>query len=123
MYDALALLDWLNSPEHGDGPVFRPAFEVNFVPTVDRDDTRRPERDETRFETTRIDPHSAKAEIALLVRHPDPLVRLTTTRQVHEQRDASHIIDDCLRVMANMATSPEVESAELGIRPVPDTGS
>jgi hypothetical protein len=125
MYDANALLDWLNSAANARGAVFQPAFEVNFVPTVDRPEALHgPAADEVRFEEARIDPFAAKPEIVLLVRHlPEPLVQLTTRRPVHRQRDASGIVEDCLRVVDAMAERPEAKCAELGIQPLPATNS
>jgi hypothetical protein len=126
LYDANALLEWLNSVENARGAVFQPAFELNFVPTVDRHEARAlhgPATDDVRFENARIYPCSAKPEIAMLVRHlPDPMVHLTTRRLVHEQQDTRHIVGDCLRIIAAMATTPEAELAELDMRPLPAIG-
>lgn len=126
MYDANSLLDWLNSEEAFNGAVFQPAFEVNYLPTLDRKEAEslyRPETDEVQFTTTRIDPSSAKPELVLVISHlPEPHLRLTVRRPVSAERDARTILQHCLAVIRALCDRPGTAISELPIPAFPKSG-
>ncbi|HEY7593281.1 MAG TPA: condensation domain-containing protein [Actinophytocola sp.] len=118
LYDANALLDWLNPPANAGGASVQPVFEVNFVPAVDRHEAQAPQAptpDGTWVERTRIAPNSAKPRIVLLVRHPGPVVRLSVRRPLDEVRRPRRLLDGCLRTIEAIAQDPQATLAGLEI--------
>jgi hypothetical protein len=126
MYDANSLLDWLNSEAMFNGAVFQPAFEVNYLPALGREEAeslRLPETDEVQLATTGIDPYSAKPELGLVVRHlPDPHLWLTARRPVIAERDAPTVLQHCLAVIRALRDRPDAAISELPIPAFPESG-
>ncbi|MEU6990533.1 condensation domain-containing protein [Streptomyces sp. NPDC046465] len=119
MYDANALLDWLNSEERSSGSVFQPAFEVNYVPTIRRAHASflyGPAPERLRNVTMRYDPHAGKPDLALTIRHlPDPLLLLTVRGPLCAERDARKLLDHGLTFLEALAEHPDLPISELGI--------
>ncbi|MFF7359466.1 hypothetical protein [Streptomyces sp. NPDC008125] len=119
MYDANALLDWINSEERSSGAVFQPAFEVNYVPTIRRAHASflyGPAPERLRNVAMRYDPAAGKPDLALTIRHlPDPLLLLTVRGPLCAERDARKILDHGLTFLEALGENPDLPIAELGI--------
>lgn len=120
-YDATELLRWLNEPARSRGAVFRPAFELNYVPAAPaeaRSDT--PPRAECERVDVRIDPGAAKADLAVKVSHvPDPVLQLAVQRPVYRTRDPGALAADCLAVLRVLCANPDTAVADLPVTPFP----
>ncbi|MGW7089079.1 condensation domain-containing protein [Streptomyces sp. NPDC054871] len=127
MYDANALLDWLNSEERSSGSVFQPAFEVNYVPTIRRAHASflyGPAPEQLRNVTMRYDPAAGKPDLALTIRHlPEPLLLLTVRGPLCTERDARKLLDHGLTFLEALAEHPDLPIAELGIPELGARGS
>lgn len=123
MYDANSLLDWLSSDEVYNGAAFQPAFEVNYIPVLDHREPGsffRPDPRKTRLATMRIDPHSAKPEIILAIRHlPAPYLQLTVRRPVSAERDARTVLQHCLTAVRALCARPDTAVSQLPIPQLP----
>jgi hypothetical protein len=132
MYDANALLDFLNAPELLTGTAFQPAFEINYLPasvgdlTLPATESAAPGRQipEVGRERHRIDPSDAKAELAVQVvaggrLNSRPTVRLWARRPVHRQRSASELLSDLLTIVRILSHAPETRIAELPVDRLP----
>ena len=122
-YDANELLRRLNEPARSRGAVFRPAFELNYVPPApaeSRGDGPPPPPGCDGVDV-RIDPGAAKADLAVKVSHrPGPVLQLTALRPV--VRGPGALAADCLAVLRTLATNPDASIAELPLEPLPVTG-
>jgi hypothetical protein len=124
-YDAIGLLDWLNDVGRARGAIFQPAFELNYVPPAGRsgisDILGRPAPPEPRtFQSLmRIDPPSAKADLAVSVSYePSALVRFSFRRPVSEVRTPMDLADDCFRLMRHLCADPDLIIRNVPIRPL-----
>lgn len=125
MYDANALLDWLNSP--GKAAAFQPAFEVNYLPAPKADPlgsgdaSRRDAGVQRHAEEVRIDPLSGKAEMKVQVMLPgrgqaSPLVRLWARRPLCAQRSPEELLMDLLKVMEFTCNAPDTKVNDLPVK-------
>ncbi|MGH3761451.1 condensation domain-containing protein [Actinophytocola sp.] len=123
-YDANELLRWLNEPARSRGALFQPAFELNYVPAAPveaRGDTP-PAPMGSEPVDVRVDPRSAKADLAVTVSHlPGPVLRLSARRPVAGQREPEELAAECLAVLRVLCTSPDTPVAELPVEPFPAT--
>jgi hypothetical protein len=120
-YDANALLDWLNS---GAGAVFQPAFELNYVPAGRGATPAAPEPRRVEVTDMRIDPPSAKADLAVTVSHlPGSVLRLAARRPVSRQRGARDLSAACLTILEALSANPDTPIDELPIEPFPATAT
>ena len=124
-YDALGLLEWLNEDERACGVIFQPAFELNYMPSAgSRGVAGVPERtappEPRSFQSmTRIDPPSAKADIAVSVSYePSPLARFSFRRPVSEMRAPADLADDCYRLMRHLCADPDMTIKDVPVRPL-----
>jgi hypothetical protein len=124
-YDVNAVLDDLNRPAVARGAVFQPAFELNYLPRPRGDDPMyRPMPLGTIEVPVRVDPPSAKADLAIVVAHtPDPVVQLSARRPVRGQRDGAALIEDLLRVVRLICARPDHPVAAIPVEPFPAVGS
>jgi hypothetical protein len=120
-YDATELLGWLNEPVRSRGAVFRPAFELNYVPAAPaeaRSDT--PPRAARGPVEVRVDPEAAKADVAVKVSHvPGPVVQLALQRPVYGVRDPGAFAADLLAVLRVLCANPGTAVADLPVTPFP----
>lgn len=123
IYDANALLDWLNEPRGGAAVMFQPTFELNYVPAPnDAMPPALPESDRVEVTEARINPPSAKADLAITVSHlPGSVLRLSARRPVSRQRGARDLAADCLAVVELLCTNPEMPICEVPVDPLPAT--
>ncbi|MER5276880.1 condensation domain-containing protein [Streptomyces sp. NPDC002809] len=126
MYDANALLDWLNSETMFNGAAFQPAFEVNYLPALGHEEAgalRLPETEEVHLATTGVDPHSGKPELVLVIRHlPEPHLWLTARRPVIAHRDAPTVLRHCLAVIRALRDRPDAALSDLPVPAFPESG-
>jgi hypothetical protein len=127
IYDANALLDWLNQPDVAQGAVFQPAFELNYVPLPARErslGTWEREAPTTWQAEVRIDPPAAKADLAISVAHePHPVLRLSARRPVNRERSAETLVADLLDVIRVLCENPDRVITDLRIAPFSSAGS
>lgn len=121
-YDANELLRWLNEPARSRGAVFQPTFELNYVPAAPADahGDAPAAPDGCELFDVRIDPRSAKANLAVAVSYvPGPLLQLFARQPVSEQREPGALAADCLAVLRVLCASPDTPVAELPVEPFP----
>jgi hypothetical protein len=121
-YDANELLGWLNEPVRSHGAVFQPAFELNYVPAAPAEARGEmpPAPEGCKLVDVRIDPWSAKADLAVMVsRVSGPVLQLSAQRSVSDQREPGALAADCLAVLRVLCTSPDTPVAELPVEPLP----
>jgi hypothetical protein len=118
-YDAIGLLDWLNDPAIARGAMFQPAFELNYIPLPrDEESSAEPIRLHAQDTQVRIDPPSAKADLAVTVIHkPNRAVRFSVRRPLGQQRAAEKVATDCLTVMAVLCGHPDQMIRDVPVRP------
>lgn len=116
-YDAAGMLDWLNGPAVARGAIFQPAFELNYLPRGGRG-AARPVAAGVQDSLVRIDPPSAKADLAVLVtQEPAAAVRFSVRRPVGARRAAQDVAADCLLVLRGLGEHPGRPIKEVPVRP------
>lgn len=123
VYDSVALLRWLDTPEVRQGAAFRPAFDINYL---FHDDRMSPDGEWALGETRqrmRMVPARASADLALHIFHGSRvLVRLTAGRPLWQERPAARLVSELFGLVGRLCEDPEGRVSDLDIARFPSVG-